>query len=146
MLCFVQLINAASAAPRSKNPLFWMSKGCCNRECLNLKDTSVFHFCLLVLLQRIYYIFNQSPQSLNSPSLVSTINISIIVEKLLLHGYSFFFFKGKIKSTLLSEPCEKMIYYNEITAISSGIIFRSRFCFLLPMEIYNGGKHRLLNS
>lgn len=95
VLCFVQLINAASAAPRSKNPLFWMSKGCCNRECLNLKDTSVFHFCLLVLLQRIYYIFNQSPQSLNSPSLVSTINISIIVEKLLLHGYSYFFLKEK---------------------------------------------------
>lgn len=63
VLCFVQLINAASAAPRSKNPLFWMSGRLFQQGCLNPKDTSVFNFCLLVWLQRIYYIFNHSPKA-----------------------------------------------------------------------------------
>lgn len=49
VLCFVQLINAASAAPCSKNPLFWMSKGCFNSDVWTWKIhqylISVYWFC-----------------------------------------------------------------------------------------------------
>lgn len=68
VFCFVRLINAASAAPHSKKTRTVVDQGrLLQQGCLNLKDTSVFNLCLLVLLQRIYYVFNHSPRAQTVP-------------------------------------------------------------------------------
>lgn len=66
---FVRLINAASASPHRETPppSVLDEDRLLQEGCRNLKDTSVFNFCLLVLLQRIYYVFNHSPTAQTVP-------------------------------------------------------------------------------
>lgn len=118
--------------PIVKSPTpFWMRPGCFHRGVSTWKIPQ-YLICVYWFCSKGFIMFSITAPKLKQSHclLVSRIR-SIIAEKLLLLGC----IKKNNYPSLLA--LQKMIYYNEITLISSGIMIRHRLCFLLQMKIHN---------